>query len=62
MCAGIRYPLIRNPAMRNPANHYRSACIRPDGPLRPQARAKRREARQLTAGVPRLAAPVASTP
>eukprot|EP00969_Alexandrium_andersonii_P153392 6782616-Alexandrium_andersonii.AAC.1 len=32
MCATICNPLIGNPAMRNPANHYRLACVRPASP------------------------------
>eukprot|EP00969_Alexandrium_andersonii_P057175 2522153-Alexandrium_andersonii.AAC.1 len=28
MCGAIRNLLLRNPAIRNPANHYRLACVR----------------------------------
>eukprot|EP00969_Alexandrium_andersonii_P043847 1922886-Alexandrium_andersonii.AAC.1 len=30
MCIRDSNPLIRNPSIRNPANHYRIACNRPD--------------------------------
>eukprot|EP00969_Alexandrium_andersonii_P307369 13587263-Alexandrium_andersonii.AAC.1 len=34
MCATICNPLTRNPAIHNPVNHYKLACIRPECGLR----------------------------